>query len=122
MVTTPTTTDSVLTLTKRTLGIDEEYTAFDIEIITHINSVFSTLHQLGIGTKDPYFIEDKTKTWSGFMEDNNAIHSVKSLMFAEVKLLFDPPTTSYLIDSLRKLSDELKWRLRIQGEQYQNGT
>lgn len=109
-------TDSILNTTKKVLGISSEYDAFDIDITMHINTVFSVLHQLGVGPTTPFRIDDATKTWDQFTGANQAIESVKSYVWAKVRIAFDPPTTSFAIDALQKLCTELEWRLNVQSE------
>lgn len=109
-------TNSVLKTVKSALGVGTDYAPFDAELIVHINSVFSTLHQLGVGPKTPYMIFDDNNKWSEFIQDNDAIHSVKTYVYARVRLIFDPPTTSFAINAFENLCKELEWRLRVQGE------
>ena len=105
--------ESILTSTKKILGIAADYTAFDLDIITHINSAFSTLTQLGVGPASGFMIEDDDTTWDEFIEDDIRYNSVKSYVFLKVKMLFDPPTTSYLITAYEKQMEELEVRLNI---------
>jgi len=107
---------SILISTKKILGIDKDYTAFDLDIITHINSVFSTLTQLGVGVPQGFMIEDETALWTDFIEDDFQYNSVKSYVFLRVRLLFDPPTTSYLIAAYNDQIKELEWRLNVHRE------
>lgn len=104
-------TASILDGTKKNLGLDSAYDVFDDDIIMHINSVFSTLAQLGIGPVDGYQIEDDTATWDDFIGTDLILNAVKTYVYLRVRLLFDPPSTSYLIDSLDKQRLELEWRL-----------
>lgn len=104
---------SVLNHTKKAMGIQPEYTHFDPEIIMHINSVFSILHQLGVGPKEPYFISDKEDKWVDFIEDKPTINSVKTYVYAKVKLIFDPPTSSFGIKGLEEMCKEFEWRLNV---------
>lgn len=108
---------SILTSTKKLLGIEASYTAFDLDVITHINSAFSTLNQLGIGPEDGYAIEDASATWDAFFGTNLRYSSIKSYVFLSVRLLFDPPATSYLIESLKAQKLEYEWRLNVVREQ-----
>lgn len=108
---------SILTSTKKILGIAEDYTVFDLDIITHINTAFSTLTQLGVGPSTGFVIEDATSTWSEFIGSDLEIHSVKSYVFLKVKHLFDPPSTSYLIAAYERQMEELEWRLNSYREQ-----
>lgn len=110
-------TDSILTSTKKILGIEESYTAFDEDIMLHINSVFSILNQLGIGPENGFAIEDNSDTWDDFLGDELRLNSVKTYVYLRVRLLFDPPTTSYLINSMNEQVKELEWRLNVQREE-----
>jgi len=106
-------TDSILINTKKTLGIDVLYTAFDVDIILHINSVFSTLNQLGLGPIEGFSITGNTEIWAAFTGGDMNLNAVKSYMYLRVRLLFDPPSTSYLITSLEEQARELEWRLNV---------
>lgn len=103
--------DSILTSTKKVLGIEAAYTAFDMDILMHINSVFSTLHQLGIGPDAGFSIVDDADTWTTFLGTDPRYNAVKTYVYLRVRMLFDPPGTSYLISSLQRQSEELEWRL-----------
>jgi hypothetical protein len=107
---------SILTSTKKVLGISEEYTAFDEDIIMHINTVFSTLNQIGLGPAEGFQISDATAVWSDFLAGDIRLNNVKSYMFMRVKLMFDPPSTSYLITSMQNQVNQLEWRLSIERE------
>jgi len=106
-------TDSILNSTKKVLGIAEDYTAFDVDIILHINSVFSTLNQLGIGPDDGFAIEDDTETWTTYLEGDLRKNSVKTYMALRVRMLFDPPTTSFHLEAMNRQIQELEWRLNV---------
>lgn len=105
--------ESILTSVKKILGLDENYTVFDPDILMHVNSVFSTLNQLGIGPTSGFSIEDKTTTWDAFLGSDKNLNSVKTYMCLRVRLLFDPPGTSYLIEAMQKQIQELEVRLNI---------
>lgn len=105
--------DSVLDSTKKTLGLDSAYDAFDMDIILHINSVFTTLHQLGVGPSEGFMITDKTDLWSSYSENSSVLNMVKSYMYVRVRLLFDPPTTSFSLESFNKQAQEYEWRLNV---------
>lgn len=107
---------SILTSTKKLLGIEKEYVHFDLDILTHINSALDTLHQLGVGPSPAVMIEDAEAEWDTFFEGNKNISSVKSYIFARVRLLFDPPTTSFAIDALKTQILELEWRLNVEAD------
>lgn len=104
--------DSILITTKKNLGISAEYSTFDIDIITHINSTFSVLSQMGIGPSTGFGIEDETSKWQDFISDNTPVlNLIKSYMFVKVRLLFDPPATSYHLTALKDIAEEQEWRL-----------
>lgn len=109
-------TTSILDSTKKALGIASDYDVFDPDIIMHINSVFSTLNQLGIGPAEGFAIEDATPTWDTFLNGDSRLNSIKTYVYLRVRLLFDPPTTSYLISALNEEVDELTWRLSAHRE------
>lgn len=108
--------DSILTSVKKALGIAAEYTHFDPDLIMHINSVFSILNQLGVGPEEGFMISNEYNTWSEFIADNSKLEFVKSYMYLKVKLLFDPPTSSAVAESTKRLTDELEWRISTAAE------
>jgi hypothetical protein len=105
--------NSILQSTKKVLGIEASYTAFDPDILMHINSAFSTLDQLGVGPEGGFEIFDESATWSDFIGDDPRLNSVKTYVYLKVRLAFDPPGTSYLINALEKQATELEWRLNV---------
>lgn len=108
--------ESILTSIKKLLGIAEEYTHFDPDIIMHINSVFMILTQLGVGPSEGFIIEDDTATWMDFVSDNTKIESIKSYIYLKVKLLFDPPVNSAVIEATNRMINEFEWRLNVAAE------
>lgn len=108
--------ESILRSTKKILGLDADYTAFDHDIITHINTALSILNQLGVGPVDGYMIEDASTTWDLFLGDDVNLNTVKSYVYLRVRLLFDPPTTSYMITAMQDQLRELEWRLSMYRE------
>lgn len=105
--------ESILVSVKKILGIDEAHTAFDEDIILHINSVFAILQQMGVGPENGFSISDSSASWSEYTEDVNQLNFVKSYVYLKVRLLFDPPASSGAIESINKLISELEWRLFI---------
>lgn len=121
--------ESILTSIKKLLGITEDYTYFDTDIIIHINSVFMILNQLGIGPVNCFSITDSFATWSDFLPaDNKNFEAVKTYIHLKVKMIFDPPMSSAVMEAMNKMISELEWRLNIEAEQTggkeenQNGT
>lgn len=104
---------------KKLLQLPEEYVVFDLDMMLGINSVFSTLQQLGVGPKEEFVILDGTETWDEFFAEDpmsRKINAVKSYVQLRVKLLFDPPTTSFALDAIKEQIKELEWRLNVQAE------
>lgn len=106
--------NSILTSIKKLLGITESCTDFDTDIIMHINTVLMTLNQLGVGTEG-FQIEDKNAVWSEFI-DPNKLAATKSYVHLRVKLLFDPPLNSAIIEAIKESIRELEWRLNVRVE------
>jgi len=104
--------ESILTSVKRLLGIEEDYEAFDGELVLLINSTLSVLNQLGVGAEG-YTIKDKSETWKDFLGEDTPFEAVKSYVYMKVRLLFDPPQSSAHIESLNKLISEFEWRAYI---------
>lgn len=105
--------DSILNSIKKLLGLDPSYTVYDVDILMHINSVFSDLHQLGVGPADAFSIEDDSATWDSFLGDDNRLSSVRSYVFLRVKLLFDTPGTSFHIEAMQEQINKFEWRLNV---------
>lgn len=109
--------ESILNSIKKLLGITAEYDVFDTDIVMHINSVFNTLSQLGLHPTDGFQIEDETDTWADYIDDQKLFNSVKTYVYLKVRLLFDPPTTSFAIESFSKQIAEYEWRINVQIEE-----
>lgn len=108
-------TNSILLTVKKMLGIAEEYHAFDLDIIININSVFLTLNQLGVGPIQPYKITGEEENWDDF-QGESPIPGVETYVYLKTRLLFDPPTNSFLVDNIQKQIAELEWRMNVQVE------
>lgn len=115
--------DSILTSIKKLLGITDEYEIFDPDITMHINTVFMSLRQLGVGPVEGFRIEDETTTWDDFIntEENPdkiaLLSAVKSYIHLKVKLLFDPPLSSAVMEAMKQSIAELEWRLNVEAEE-----
>jgi hypothetical protein len=105
--------ESILKSTKKILGLADDYTPFDLDVITHINAAFSILDQLGVGPAGGFMIEDETTVWGDYVAPLNQLHLIKTYVFLKVRLLFDPPTTSFLIEAMNNQIKEYEWRLNV---------
>lgn len=108
--------ESILTSIKKLLGIGEDDEHFDQDIIMHINTVFFVLKQLGVGPAEGFRIQDKTATWAEYLPDMLRLESIKSYMYLKVKLLFDPPLGSAVMESINRQISELEWRINVEAE------
>ena len=102
---------SILTSIKKLLGIAEEDTSFDQDIIMHINTVFAILSQLGVGPANGFSIEDDSAIWEDYLGNATNLELVKSYIYMKVRSMFDPPTSSILADAMNKNISELEWRI-----------
>jgi len=109
----PAVPNSILDTTKKLLGLEYDYTRFDPDIIIHINSTFARLAQLGVGPKDGFEIEDSTKVWSDYLGGNKLLNQVKSYMYLSVRMLFDPPTTSFDLTAKKEQIDKAEWLINV---------
>lgn len=105
--------DSILTSIKKLLGIAEEYEHFDPDIVMYINSAFSVLTQLGVGPEEGFRIEDASKTWSEFLYDDPRLEFAKTFIYLKVRLAFDPPLSSAVMEAINRQISELEWRINV---------
>lgn len=110
--------ENILSSIKTLLGIQETDFNFDDEIIMSINSVFMTLNQLGVGPTTVFKIVDESATWASFFGTRVDLESVKSYVYLKVRMLFDPPQNSFLVDAIEKQIAEFEWRLQVQVDPY----
>lgn len=111
--------DSILNSVKDKLGLSSDYEVFDSTIIDEINSAFFILWQLGVGNDptDPFVIADSSAKWTDFINEG-MVESVREYVYIKVKLVFDPPTNSFLVDNLKQKADELEWRMPAAMDEY----
>lgn len=113
--------ESILKTIKEALGIVDDYTAFDSQIIMHINSVFMILNQIGIGPEGGYQIQDKADAWSEFVVksdwDGELFNLVKTYIAIKVKMIWDPPSSNALLDVYQRQIDEFEYRLNLRSEE-----
>jgi len=109
-------TNSILASIKKMLGLEDDYTPFDMDIIVHINSALMTLNQLGVGPDKGFQIEGYNETWDDLEISLEMIGAVKNYIYLSVKTLFDPPTNSFVMDAMQKQIEQLGWRLNVQAE------
>lgn len=113
--------ESILDSIKKLLNLSKDDTAFDTDVIININSVFTTLRQLGVGPEKGFRILSNEEKWNDFILDELMLDSVKTYVYLKVKLVFDPPLNSSLMDSFERQIKELEWRLNVEVESNSNG-
>ena len=105
--------DSILTTIKLQLGIEADYKHFDSQIIVHINAALMTLSQLGVGPSTPFIVINEMDTWEKAFGELPNIEAVKLYMALKVRMMFDPPTSSFVLDAMNRQVTELEWRLNV---------
>jgi len=111
-------TESILDSVKEALGLAADETAFDSELVLYINSQLSTLRQLGVGPEAGFMIVGNTETWTDFLGDREPkMNDAKTFVIFRVKLIFDPPPTSYAMDAIKEQIQEAGWRLNVTREE-----
>lgn len=107
--------ESILTSIKKLLGIMSDYTNFDDDIIIHINTAFAMLNQLGVGPEGGFMIVDANSRWEDYTTEKN-LNMIKTYIYLKVRLLFDPPTSTALIESINRTLSEIEWRIFLEGD------
>lgn len=105
---------SILNSIKKLLGLDSEYTPFDQDIILHINAVLRVLNQLGVGSST-FRVSSASEEWSEFLTSSDEVNldDVITFVYLRVRLLFDPPSSGIVTDSIKATIDELTWRINV---------
>lgn len=107
--------DSILTSTKKVLGLAEDYTAFDEDILMHINAALEVADQVGVGLTMQY-IPDKSVKWEDLVVEMSNVGMLKTYIYLKVKSIFDPPPTSFAIEAMNKQIEEFEVRMRTNHE------
>lgn len=104
---------SILQDVREVLVGDKDDTGFDKDLIIFINSAFNTLTQIGVGPDTGFVIKGDTETWSDFTDDNALLEKVKAYIVLKVRVLFDPPSSSFVLEAYNKEIAEMEWRLNV---------
>lgn len=108
--------DSILETLKKTLGVGEWDESFDTDLIVHINAALMVLVDLGVGPSNGMFITGPQETWAMLFGGRDDLEMVKSYLTVKVRLLFDPPSSSFVLESYKNLAAEWEWRLNVRAE------
>lgn len=107
---------SILTTIKKMLGIAEEYEAFDQDILVMINSAFLNLKQLAVGPEDGFSISNVEQVWTDFLPEGPLLEAVKQYLYLKVRITFDPPSSSFVLEAYNKQIQELEWRMNVDAD------
>lgn len=110
---------SILKSVKKAVGIGDDDESFDLDILMHINTEFSTLNDMGVGPEEGFIVEDDSAEWGDFLdadEEKVQLSRVKTAVILRTRLLFDPPNTSFVLDAMTKQLQEAEWRLNVKRE------
>ena len=110
--------ESILITIKKMLGLESDYDAFNTDIVVYLNSAMMTLQQLGVGPAAGLIITGDTEKWSDLIPEGMMLEGVKTYLYLCVKMVFDPPASSFVMDAMNRQKEELEWRLRDQAELY----
>lgn len=113
-------TDSILDTVKKQLGYPKELTNFDVDIIVCINAAFAVLQQIGFGPKNGFVIISSDETFGDYVNDDAAVSMVQMFLYLKTKLGFDPPSSSFVLESVKSMADEYQFRLQVLGSEMRN--
>lgn len=116
--------DSILSSVKSMMpnsGIPQDYQVFDTELIGLINSELAVLSQIGIGKSNEVFvITGSSEVWSDFLKEDELVSLVAMYLAIRVKIIFDPPKSSIVMESLNERAKELTFRIEDAARRYKN--
>ena len=109
----PIESQSILASTKAALGVSEEQTAFDAEILMAINTAISTLNQVGVGPDEGLYVLSADEEWEAFIGTDPRLSMAKSYVHMQAKMLYDPPEVGFVLTSMQRMLDQFIWRLMV---------
>ena len=112
--------ESILTSIKKSVNLEEDCVDYDTDIIMHINTVFSNLTMLGVGPSSGFRITDNKSKWSDFLGEDIRLENVKTYTSLRVRLIFDPPSSSAVIEAMKREIDKLEWLINVTAETKQS--
>lgn len=106
--------ESILNDIREMLGIkDPSYDVFDTDIMVNINAAIGILNQLGIGVEG-FFLTTSGQTWTDLLgEKQYGFQLVKQYVYLRTKVVFDPPTSGFVLDAYNDQIKNLEWRLNV---------
>lgn len=106
--------ESILMSVRKMVGPHEDCADFDTDLIVYTNAALNVLAQLGVGPKNGFSITGTGEQWTDFLPDTDHRYElVKAFVMQKVRLLFDPPTSSAVLNAMTRAVDELEWRILV---------
>ena len=105
--------DSILMTIRKLVCGDPYADHFDTDLLVHINACFSILNQLGVGPENGFVVTDETQSWSSYSDNDLILNMVKTYVTLKVRVIFDPPLTSSVLEAMNKEISQLEWRLNV---------
>lgn len=109
--------ESILLTIKQMLGIPSEYSVFDEELVVYINTVIAALRQLGVGPENGFAITGENESWEDYIGDTSMYENVKAYIYLKVRMMFDPPSSSFVLEAFKNQAAEIEWRIYIQADE-----
>lgn len=104
---------SILKTIRKKVGLTMEDDSFDEDLLVDINSCCSYLSQIGVTTFDHFVVDSVDQTWDDCIPDIAHLEDIKTFIWIRVKLAFDPPTNSFLVENLKEQLREAEWRINV---------
>lgn len=107
--------NSILLTIAQLLGIESDYEVYNIDLMIHINSAFWNLYQIGSLPDVGFKITGPNETWGDFKEASKIknFEAVKEYVYIKTRLVFDPPSTSFVLKAYEDMLKEMEWRISI---------
>lgn len=105
----------VLTDIKKLIGFDDDYRAFDQDIVITINSALSVLKQIGVDVTGNVTL-DGSEDWEDILGSHADIEMIKHYIYFKVRLAFDPPLNGSILESIKEQIKEYEWRINLEIE------
>lgn len=107
--------ESILKTIQKLIGDNPNESAFEMDLIVHINSILNILHQLGVPSEEKFVITGPDESWSDYLNDEEYLDMVKTYIYMKCRMMFDPPTGS-IKDAFEQNIKELEWRINVEGD------
>lgn len=106
--------DNILNSVKKMCNVAEDDPSFDQDLILYINSALMTIMQEWHGMDHAFRVEDGSETWDDMLGVvDTDFEGVKELVGLKVRMVFDPPSNSSVMQALKEEIQNLEWRLYI---------